>query len=113
MRSCPASSCPVRTPPGSRGTPCPLRPVAARSPLPHRRRPGRDGGSAPDIPRRTRALRTELGLSQERLAEQAGVSRFSIYRAENATHATSIDHLLQIADALGVPLAALVSDSQP
>ncbi|MFE2161438.1 hypothetical protein ACFW9M_26980 [Streptomyces lydicus] len=27
---------------------------------------------------------------------------------ENATHATGIDHLIQIADALGVPLAALV-----
>ncbi|MFI5524964.1 helix-turn-helix domain-containing protein [Streptomyces platensis] len=62
------------------------------------------------IGRRVRALRTEQRLSQERLAEAAGVSRFSIYRAENGTHATSIDHLIQIADALGVPLAGLLSD---
>ncbi|MFF8901648.1 helix-turn-helix domain-containing protein [Streptomyces lydicus] len=59
---------------------------------------------------RIRDLRTERCLSQERLAEAAGVSRYSVYRAENGTHATSIDHLIQIADALGVPLAALVSD---
>ena len=60
---------------------------------------------------RIRDLRTERGLSQERLAELAGISRYSIYRAENATHATSVDHLIQIADALGVSLAALVADS--
>lgn len=60
---------------------------------------------------RIRELRTERGLSQERLAEAATVSRYSVYRAENATHATSIDHLIQIADALGVDLAALVTDS--
>ncbi|MEV7470291.1 helix-turn-helix transcriptional regulator [Streptomyces kronopolitis] len=60
---------------------------------------------------RIRELRAERGLSQERLAEMAGVSRYSVYRAENATHATSIDHLIQIADALGVDLAVLVTTS--
>lgn len=60
---------------------------------------------------RIRELRTERGLSQERLAELAGMSRYSVYRAERSTHATSVDHLIRVADALGVPLAALVADS--
>lgn len=59
---------------------------------------------------RVRQLRGERHLSQERLAELAGIARHSIYRTELATHSASLDHLSLIADALGVPLSFLVRD---
>lgn len=55
-----------------------------------------------------RAARTERKLSQEKLAEAAGLDRKTVNRIEQGTHATLIDHLLLIADALEVPLADLV-----
>jgi transcriptional regulator with XRE-family HTH domain len=55
-----------------------------------------------------RAERTRRKLTQERLAEAAGLDRKTINRIEQATHATLIDHLILIADALGVPLGDLV-----
>lgn len=57
-----------------------------------------------------RALREEQGLSQERLAALAGISRYSVYRTELATHSVSLDHLTMIAKALKVPLGSLVLD---
>jgi DNA-binding XRE family transcriptional regulator len=61
------------------------------------------------VGRRIRELRRERGLSQLRLAEQAGVERKAIYRAELATHSTGVDHLVMIAAALGVPASTLFS----
>lgn len=58
---------------------------------------------------RIRDLRHERGLSQLRLAERAGIGRKAVYRAELATHSTGLDHLVMIAQALGVPLSALFS----
>jgi transcriptional regulator with XRE-family HTH domain len=55
-----------------------------------------------------RAERTRQKLTQERLAEQAGLDRKTVNRIEQGTHATLIDHLLLIADALDVPLSDLV-----
>jgi transcriptional regulator with XRE-family HTH domain len=57
---------------------------------------------------RIRAARTERKLSQEKLGDAAGLDRKTINRVEQGTHATLIDHLLLIADALDVPLADLV-----
>ncbi|MYR60230.1 helix-turn-helix domain-containing protein [Streptomyces sp. SID625] len=57
---------------------------------------------------RIRAARTERKLSQERLGERAGLDRKTVNRIEQGAHATLIDHLLLIADALDVPLADLV-----
>jgi len=57
---------------------------------------------------RIRATRTERKLSQEKLAERAGLDRKTINRIEQGTHATLIDHLLLIADALDIPLIDLV-----
>lgn len=37
-----------------------------------------------------------------------GLDRKTINRIEQGTHSTLVDHLLLIADALGVPLADLV-----
>jgi transcriptional regulator with XRE-family HTH domain len=55
-----------------------------------------------------RAARAVKQLSQEKLGELTGLDRKTINRIEQGTHATSIDHLLLIADALDVPLAELV-----
>jgi transcriptional regulator with XRE-family HTH domain len=57
---------------------------------------------------RIRAARTTRRLSQEKLGELIGLDRKTINRVEQGTHATSIDHLLLIADGLDVPLADLV-----
>ena len=55
-----------------------------------------------------RTERTRRKLTQDRLGELAGLDRKTISRIENGAHATLLDHLLLIADALGVPLADLV-----
>jgi transcriptional regulator with XRE-family HTH domain len=55
-----------------------------------------------------RAARTERKLTQEKLGEATGLDRKTINRIENGAYATSIDHLLLIADALDTPLAELV-----
>ncbi|BBB01127.1 hypothetical protein RVR_8384 [Actinacidiphila reveromycinica] len=62
------------------------------------------------VGRRIRVAREERQLSQERLAELAGIGRHSVYRTELATHSPSLDHLVLIAQALGVPLTDLIRD---
>ncbi len=57
---------------------------------------------------RIRTARTGRKLSQEKLAELAGLDRKTVNRIEQGTHSTLIDHLLLIADALHVPLRDLV-----
>lgn len=60
------------------------------------------------IGERVRVERRRQKLTQERLAERAGLDRKTINRIERGTHATLIDHLTLIAHALDVPLADLV-----
>lgn len=55
-----------------------------------------------------RAERARQKLTQERLAERVDLDRKTVNRIEQGTHATLIDHLLLIADALNVPLSDLV-----
>lgn len=55
-----------------------------------------------------RAERTRQKLTQERLAELAGLGRKTVNRIEQGTHATLSDHLILIADALNVLLSDLV-----
>jgi transcriptional regulator with XRE-family HTH domain len=62
------------------------------------------------VGQRIRGLREARGWSQERLAEAAGLSRHTMYRAELGTHATSIDTAASVAAALGVPLWWLFTD---
>ncbi|MCX5522162.1 helix-turn-helix domain-containing protein [Streptomyces bobili] len=57
---------------------------------------------------RIAACRTNAGLSQDQLAERAGVDRRTIQRYEAATRDPRFPDLLLIADALDVPLADLV-----
>ncbi|MFE4415104.1 helix-turn-helix domain-containing protein [Streptomyces sp. NPDC056821] len=60
------------------------------------------------IGERIRAARKSRKLSQEKLGELVGLDRKTINRIEQGTHATLIDHLLLVADALDTPLADLI-----
>ncbi|MFD8937342.1 helix-turn-helix domain-containing protein [Streptomyces sp. NPDC059578] len=57
---------------------------------------------------RIRAARRAARLSQERLAERAGMDRQALNRIEQGHSAPRIDTLIRIADALDVPLSSLV-----
>ncbi|MFJ8146538.1 helix-turn-helix domain-containing protein [Streptomyces sp. NPDC096048] len=57
---------------------------------------------------RIRATRRDQKLTQEMLAELAGLDRQAINRIEQAHASPLLDNLFRIADALGVPLADLV-----
>ncbi len=61
---------------------------------------------------RVRALRGGMGWSQEHLAEASDLDRTTIGRLENARHANTVDTLWAVADAFGITLADLVSDSE-
>jgi DNA-binding XRE family transcriptional regulator len=75
------------------------QPPRARGRLPARRR---------QIGDRIRAVRSERKLSQEKLAEHAGLDRKTVNRIEQAANSPMLDHLLLIAAALDVSLADLV-----
>ncbi|MFI9235751.1 helix-turn-helix domain-containing protein [Streptomyces sp. NPDC053079] len=59
---------------------------------------------------RIRATRLDRNLSQEKLAELAGLDRQAVNRIEGGVSSPRLDSLLRIADALQVSLAALVVD---
>ena len=58
-------------------------------------------------------VRKMRGLSQEQLAEKAGISRshLSAIEAPGIIRAFSVDILFNIADALGIPASDLISTS--
>ena len=60
-----------------------------------------------------RALRTAKSLSQERLAADAGVDRAWVSELEREQGNTSVDLLDRLAEALGVPIAALLAEPEP
>lgn len=64
-----------------------------------------------EVGRRIRDARTRHGLSQEQLAHAADVARHTVYRTELGTHSPTLDVLLRLAHALGVPPASLMPDS--
>lgn len=55
-----------------------------------------------------RKQRSEKNLSQEKLAIMAGTSKAHIWRIEKGYIGVSIDKLIEIADALGVPTRELI-----
>lgn len=55
-----------------------------------------------------RASRLRSNLTQEALAERAGLDRQAVNRVEQGHQSPLLDTLLLIADALDVPLAELV-----
>jgi len=69
----------------------------------------------PQIPDALRALgariqaqRLHRNLTQERLAERAGIDRSTVQRIEGGYTDPKFSHLLRIAQALDIPLAHLV-----
>ena len=52
--------------------------------------------------------RKEQGLTQEQLAEMTGYSKYQIHRVETANAAPSMAMLLEISEALNVPLERLI-----
>jgi transcriptional regulator with XRE-family HTH domain len=58
--------------------------------------------------RRIQRLREARGLSQEALAEKAGLSRGYLARVETGRHEPSLSMLDKLAKALGVPVAELL-----
>lgn len=59
---------------------------------------------------RIRLAREAAGLSQDRLAEMAGLTRVSISHIETGVHSPTVDRLMMIAEAVRVPLTILVRD---
>jgi len=55
-----------------------------------------------------RAARRAQGLSQERLAELAGMDRQAVNRIEQGHASAKLDNLIRLAHALNVPLSKLV-----
>lgn len=61
-----------------------------------------------EIGERIRTARRAASLSQLQLGERIGRDHKTIHRYEYGTSVPSLDDLLLIADALGIPLADLV-----
>ncbi|WP_407647081.1 helix-turn-helix transcriptional regulator [Goekera deserti] len=56
-----------------------------------------------------RLRRQSLGMSQEQLADRAGIERKSVSRVETGAYSPSVDRLWRIGDALGLPLHVLLA----
>jgi transcriptional regulator with XRE-family HTH domain len=81
-------------------------------PDPRRSRPARRN-SMPEIARIGEAFaarRIQLGLTQQLLADLAGVSRYSVQALEHGTGSVKLASVLEIADILGVRLHIATSD---
>jgi len=65
-----------------------------------------------DFGKRVKEERLSLGLSQENLAETAGVHRTYIGMVERAEKNITLLNILKIARALGIPVRDLVKDIQ-
>jgi transcriptional regulator with XRE-family HTH domain len=73
---------------------------------PRRTKPARDA-SMPEIARigaRFAARRVQLGLTQQVLADLAGVSRYSVQALEYGTGSVKLASVVEIADILGLRL---------
>lgn len=66
---------------------------------------------APVVGKNLRRLRTERGLSLERLAQASGVSRAMLGQVELGQSAPTINVLWKIARAVDVPFSALITSS--
>lgn len=55
-----------------------------------------------------RRIREKRGLSQQSLADRAGVTKSTVYEAETGRRTPMLDSLGKIADALGVEVADLL-----
>lgn len=64
-----------------------------------------------DLGKRVRARRTELNWTQERLAQEIGVSTSFIGHIERGSRKASIDTLVQLANAMQVSVDVLLKGS--
>lgn len=71
-----------------------------------------DDDSAPEVGESLRRLRNERGLSLEKLAQLAGVSRAMLGQIELGQSTPTIRTLFKISRALNVPFSALLSDKE-
>jgi transcriptional regulator with XRE-family HTH domain len=74
--------------------------------------PGVATDLAPTVGKNLRRLRTERGLSLEKLAQASGVSRAMLGQVELGQSAPTINVLWKIAHALDVPFSSLIASSQ-
>lgn len=65
-----------------------------------------------DVAKRIRAIRKSLGLSQEELAERAGIHRVSIAKYESGNTKPTIQNLDKIAEAMNVATDVLLGRSE-
>lgn len=63
--------------------------------------------------RNLRAWRGARGISQQRLAEQADLSRVYVSRVENSAASVSIDTMERLADVLAIDIADLFLSHVP
>ncbi|PSK91734.1 XRE family transcriptional regulator [Murinocardiopsis flavida] len=63
------------------------------------------------VARSVRAARARLGLSLDRLAQRSGVSKGALVALENGTGNPNLTTLVRLADALAVPVSALVESA--
>jgi transcriptional regulator with XRE-family HTH domain len=81
-----------------------------RSPaMPKRRSDKRDV----EVGRRVRAFRLQKGLSQEKLADQLGVTFQQVQKYEKGTNRIAAGRLQRIAEILGIPIMEFFSPSKP
>jgi transcriptional regulator with XRE-family HTH domain len=73
------------------------------------KRPERPTGFA----QRLRELREAAGLTQQQLAERAGLYPFSVAKLEQAVQEPTWPTVLDLADALGVSVGDFVCEGQP
>jgi DNA-binding XRE family transcriptional regulator len=66
--------------------------------------------SAKALGKRIKQLRQQRGWSQEHLANEAGMHRTYMWGIERGVRNPSLRHLTCIADAFGLPLAALFTN---
>ncbi len=76
--------------------------------------PSKEGGAdlTPVVGENLRRLRTQRGLSLEKLAQQSGVSRAMLGQIELGQSAPTINVLWKIASGLGVTFSALITAQQ-
>jgi transcriptional regulator with XRE-family HTH domain len=71
------------------------------------------GEESPDVSSAMRQLRSERGLSLDKLAHESGVSRAMLSQIELGRSTPTITVLWRIARALGVPFSSLLGGSAP
>ena len=74
--------------------------------------PAEPADLAPVVGKNLKRLRTERGLSLERLAQSSGVSRAMLGQVELGQSAPTINVLWKMARALDVPFSALITSNQ-